>query len=262
MMHHKIILDNGLSIIVTPMPYSHSVSVAIFTGTGSCHENPEEAGISHYIEHLCFKGTRHRPTSKDISQAIEGVGGMLNASTGKEATAFWGKVTSSHFPLLLDTLSDLILNPLLRQEDIEQERSVIIEEINMSLDSPQQRVNMVIDELLWPEQPLGRDIAGSKETVASINRDQITEYFSRRYLPSNTVVSIAGDIEPEEATGRVESLFNNWTAQQVPPNDYFLDKEQISARLQVNTRESEQAHLCLAIHGLPYTHPQLRPGYT
>ncbi len=255
-MHNKAVLDNGLSIIVNPMPYSRSVSVVIFTGTGSCHENPEEAGISHFIEHLCFKGTRHRPTSKDISQAIEGVGGILNASTGKEATAYWGKVTSSHFPLLLDTLSDLVLNPLLRQEDLEQERSVIIEEINMSLDSPQQRVSMLIDELLWPEQPLGRDIAGSKETVSSISRTQILEYFSRYYLPNNTVVSIAGDIEPAETIDRVASLFNNWTTQQAPPKDYFLDQEQFSARLQVNTRESEQAHLCLAIHGLPYTHPQ------
>ncbi len=255
-MHNKAVLDNGLSIIANPMPYSRSVSVVIFTGTGSCHENPGEAGVSHFIEHLCFKGTRHRPTSKDISQAIEGVGGVLNASTGKEATAYWGKVASSHFPLLLDTLSDLILNPLLRQEDLEQERSVIIEEINMSLDSPQQRVSMLIDELLWPEQPLGRDIAGSKETVSSMSRTQILEYFSHHYLPNNTVVSIAGDIESAEAIDRVASLFNNWTARQAPPKDYFLDQEQFSARLQINTRESEQAHLCLAIHGLPYAHPQ------
>jgi len=152
-MYTKTVLDNGLRIITSPMPHSRSVSLVILVGAGSCYESKEEAGISHFAEHLFFKGTERRPTSKEISQDIEGVGGIINGGTDKELTIFWCKVASSHFPVALDVLSDLLLNSRFDNKEVERERMVIIEEIKMNLDLPQQRVNTIIDELLWPDQP-------------------------------------------------------------------------------------------------------------
>jgi len=150
-LYQKTRLDNGLRIITSPVPHIRSVSICIFIGVGSRYENEIEAGISHFIEHLCFKGTPKRPTAKDISEAIEGVGGILNGGTDKELTVYWCKVAKPSLPLALDVLVDMLLSSKLDPEDIEKERQVIIEEINMSLDSPSQRVNMLIDKLLVPQ---------------------------------------------------------------------------------------------------------------
>src|SRR4030043_1749711 len=175
-MYNKTVLDNGLRVITSSMPHSRSVSLAFLVGAGSCYESQEEAGISHFAEHLYFKGTQRRPTAKEISQDIEGIGGIINGGTDKELTVFWCKVASSHFLTSLDVLADLLLNSRFDNKDIEQERQVIIEEINMNLDTPQQRVNMLIDELLWPEQPLGREVTGYKETVSSLTRERLLNY--------------------------------------------------------------------------------------
>jgi len=254
-MYTKTMLDNGLRVITSPMPYSRSVCIVILVGAGSCHESKEEAGISHFAEHLFFKGTERRPTSKEISQDIEGVGGIINGSTDKELTVFWCKVASSHFPVALDVLSDLLLNSRFDNQEIERERRVISEEIKMSLDLPQQRVNAIIDELLWPDQPLGREVIGYKETVSSITRKQLLNYVARRYIPNNTVFSIAGDIRYEEAITQIESLFDKWVAGQVL-TDYVTNDKQAEARLRVESRDIEQAHLCLAVHGFSHFHPQ------
>ena len=237
------------------MPHSHSVCLAIFIGAGSCYEIGEEAGVSHFAEHLYFKGTQQRPTAKEVSQDIESVGGIINGSTDKELTVFWCKVASSHFPIALDVLSDLLLNSRFDGKDIEQERQIITEEINMNLDLPQRRVNMLIDELLWPKQPLGREVAGNKETVASITRKQILDYIARRYLPNNAVVSIAGDIQHEEAIAQIKPLFSKWAAGELSTG-YSTYDEQTEARLHVEPRDSEQAHLCFAVHGFSHSHPQ------
>ena len=180
-MHQKTILDNGLRLLTSEMPHTHSVSIVFFVGSGTCYETDTEAGISHFIEHLCFKGTSKRQTAKEISEAIEGVGGILNGGTDKELTVLWCKVASQHFKLALDVLVDLIRNSHFDNKDIGRERQVIIEEINMSLDSPQQRVDMLIDEILWPGQPLGRDSAGKKEVVAALTRQQILDFFHKHY---------------------------------------------------------------------------------
>lgn len=254
-MYHKTVLDNGLRVITHTMPHSPSVSLAVLVGTGSCYESQKEAGISHFAEHLYFKGTERRPTSKEISQDIEGVGGVINGSTDKEVTIFWCKVASSHFPIALDVLCDLLLHSRFDSRDIEQERKVIIEEINMNLDIPQQRVNMLIDELLWPEQPLGREVAGDKETVVSITRGQLLDYVSHRYLPNNAVLSIAGGIKHEEAMAQIEPLFHEWVIGGLGTG-YTTNDKQTAARLRIEPRDSEQAHLCLAVHGFSYLHPQ------
>ena len=254
-MYTKTVLDNGLRVITSTMPHSRSVCLAILVGAGSCYESEEEAGISHFAEHLFFKGTQRRPTSKEITQDIEGVGGIINAGTDKELTIFWCKVASSHFPIALDVLSDLLLNSLFDSKEIEQERRIISEEINMNLDLPQQRISMLIDELLWPEQPLGREVIGYKETVSSITREQLLDHVARRYMPHNTVLSIAGNIQHEEAMAQIEPLFNKWAAGELITG-YITDDKQTEARLRIEPKDIEQAHLCLAVHGFSRSHPQ------
>jgi len=254
-MYNKAVLDNGLRVITSTMPHSRSVCLAILIGAGSCYESEEEAGISHFAEHLFFKGTQRRPTSKEITQDIEGVGGIINAGTDKELTIFWCKVAKPHFPIALDVLSDLLLNSLFDSKEIEQERRIISEEINMNLDLPQQRISMLIDELLWPEQPLGREVIGYKETVSSITRGQLLNYVARRYMPNNTVLSIAGNIQHEEAVAQIESLFGKWASGELITG-YITDDKQTEARLRIEPKDIEQAHLCLAVHGFSRSHPQ------
>jgi len=254
-MYNKAVLDNGLRVITSTMPHSRSVCLAILAGAGSCYETKEEAGISHFAEHLFFKGTERRPTSREITQDIEGVGGIINAGTDKEVTIFWCKVASPHFSIALDVLSDLLLNSRFDTKDVEKERQVIIEEINMNLDIPQQRVNMLIDELLWPEQPLGREVTGYKETVSSLTRERLLDYVGRRYMPNNTVLSIAGNIQHEEAMAQIEPRFDKWPAGELV-TAYTTDDKQTKARLRIEPKDIEQAHLCLAVHGFSRSHPQ------
>ncbi len=253
MMYTRVTFDNGLRVITSSMPHSHSVSLAILVGAGSCYETVQESGISHFAEHLFFKGTQRRPTSKQLSQDIEGVGGIINGGTDKELTMFWCKVASSHFPIAVDVLSDLLLNSRFDNREIERERQVIGEEIKMGLDLPQQRVNALIDELLWPRQPLGREVIGYQETVSSITRKQLLDYVERRYMPNNTVVSIAGDINHQEAMAQIQPLLDKWAARELTTG-YVTDDKQTEARLHTEPRDIEQAHLCLAVHGFSHSH--------
>jgi len=251
----KTVLDNGLRVITSVMTHTRSVCLAFLVGAGSCYENEEDAGISHFAEHMYFKGTKRRPTAKEISQDVEGVGGIINAGTDKEMTVFWCKVADAHFPVALDVLSDLLCNSRFDSNNMEQECRVIIEEINMHMDIPQQRVNMLIDELLWPNQPLGREIIGSKETVASTTRERMLRYIRHRYLPNDIVVSIAGNIQPDEALARIETLFHDWSAGQVSEG-YVTNSGQDTPRLRVEHKNSEQVHLCLGVHGFSRFHPR------
>jgi len=253
-LYQKTTLDNGLRLITSSMPHTRSVSICFFIGAGSRYETEEQAGISHFIEHLCFKGTPKRMTSNEISTAIEGVGGILNGGTDKELTIYWSKVAQPHFPLALDVITDMLLNSKFDPVDIERERQIIIEEINMSKDLPSQRVNILIDELLWPGHPLGRYTAGSKESMAAITRNMILDYLKSHYLPDNTVVTIAGNIQHQEAVAALSQVIGNWTKRQSHPG-YLAYEEQQNPRLRVERRDTEQAHLCLGLPGLPLLHP-------
>jgi len=253
--YKKATLDNGLRIVTAAMPHTRSVSICIFIGAGSRYEAEAEVGVSHFVEHLCFKGAEKRPTSREISVAIEGVGGMLNGGTDKELTIYWCKVAQPHFSLALDVLADMLLHSRFAPLEIEKERQVILEEINMSLDSPPQRVDMLIDELLWPNHPLGRDIAGTKESVATITRDKMLEHHQQHYIPNKTVVSIAGNISHEEAVTAVSQVFAGWTRQKEPP-PYLAYQEQPFPQLRTESKDTEQAHLCLALPGLSLLHPK------
>jgi len=254
-LHQKTTLDNGLRLVTTTMPHTRSVSIYFFIGIGSRYETEAQAGISHFIEHLHFKGTPQRVTAKEISEAIEGVGGFLNGGTDKELTVYLCRVAQPHFPLALNVLVDMLLHSKFDPVDIERERQVIIEEINRSKDSPSQQVNTLIDELLWPGHPLGRDIAGSKESIAAITKDMMLDYLRSQYLPDNTVVAIAGNIQHQEAVTAVSQAVANWTNQQPRPG-YAAYQEQPNPRLKVERRDTEQAHLCLALPGLPLLHPK------
>ena len=254
-MYQKTTLDNGLRIITATMPHTCSVSICIFIGVGSRYETETQAGISHFIEHLLFKGTPKRPTSREVSETIEGVGGILNGGTNKELTVYWCKVAQSHFPLALDVLVDMLLHSKFDPQDIERERQVIIEEIHMSKDFPIQRVDMLIDELLWHNHPLGRDIAGSKESVTAITRDMMLDYREGQYTPNNTVITIAGDIQHQEIVTAVSQALGDWVNRQ-SGSGYLAYEEQQAQRLFIETRDTEQAHLCLALPGLSLLDPR------
>src|SRR5208283_2265862 len=162
-MYQKTTLSNGLRVLSSTMPQTQSVSICIFVGIGSRFETDQEAGSSHFIEHVLFRGTEKRPTSQDISEAIEGIGGVLNGGTDRENTVYWVKVAKAHFRDAFDVLADMMLHAKFDPADVEKERSVIIEEINMTNDNPSSKVGYLIDSILWSHHPLGRDIAGTKE---------------------------------------------------------------------------------------------------
>ncbi len=253
-MHQKTVLYNGLRIVTTTMEHTRSVSIYFFIGVGSRYESDAQAGICHFIEHLLFRGTARRQTAKEISEAIEGVGGFLNGGTDKEMTLYWARVSQDHFPLALDVLADVYLHSRFDSDDIEKERQIIVEEINMTKDSPHQQVHMLIDGLLWPGHPLGRDIAGTKESMAAISRDMMLGYLESRYLPKNTVIAIAGNIGHQEVVEAVSQAFGVWTNRQSGP-EFKAYREQPNPGLEVEKRDTEQVHLCLGLPGLPLTHP-------
>jgi len=253
-LYQKAVLNNGLRIVTSTMPHTRSVSVCFFIGVGSRYEDETQAGISHYIEHLLFKGTKKRATSKDISAAIEGVGGTLNGGTDKELTLYWAKVAQPHFPLALDVIVDMLRNSKFDATDMERECQVILEEINMSKDTPSQRVHLLADELLWPGHPLGRDIAGHRDSMSAITRDMIISYLESKYTPENTVVTVAGNIQHGEVVAAISRAMDNWNNPQPRPV-YLAYEERQNHRLRVERRDTEQAHLCLAMPGLPLLHP-------
>ncbi|MFC2012760.1 M16 family metallopeptidase [Chloroflexota bacterium] len=254
-MYRKVTLDNGLRVITSVMPHTYSVSIGILIGVGSRYETDAQAGISHFIEHLCFTGTKKMSSAKEISEAIEGVGGILNGGTDKESTLYWCKVPRAHFRMALGVLADMLLNSRFDGKDVEKECRIIIDEINMSWDSPAQRVGILIDELLWPRHPLGRDIAGSADSISAISRDMIIDYLRSHYLPGSTVVTVAGNIDHDEVVTAIEQTMGGWADRQ-PKSGYLAYKEQTAGRLHIETKDTEQVHLCLALPGLSLFHPQ------
>jgi predicted Zn-dependent peptidase len=254
LLHQKTTLDNGLRLVTESMLHTRSVAISFFMGTGSRYETDRQAGISHFIEHMCFKGTKKRPTSTDVCTVIEGVGGMLNAGTDKELTIYWCKVARPHFESALDVVADIVTGSVFDPAEMEKERQVIIEEINAALDSPPQRVSMLIDELMWPGHPLGRDIAGSRETVSAISRRMMLDYVAAQYRPDNAVLAIAGDICHEEMIEAVGRVLAGWKgAGHSAPFTPYRDK--IERRVRIENRETEQTQLCLSVPGLSLVHP-------
>jgi len=252
--HHRSVLEHGLRVVTTPMPHTRSVSISIFVGAGSRYEPDEVAGISHFAEHMLFKGTSQRPTPKEISEAIEGVGGILNAATDKELTVYWCKVPAQHFDLAMDVLSDNILHSRFDPADIEKERTVIMEELSMTYDSPPDLATLMIDELMWPDQALGRDTAGTRESVTAMSREDILAFVSQHYGPGNAVVAVAGLVTPEQVEGAADRFFGNWAP--TPTVRWYPAVDAASGpRVGLKSKRTEQTNLCLAVHGLASDHP-------
>jgi predicted Zn-dependent peptidase len=252
--YQKTILDNGLRIITIPMPHTHSVGMGIFTGVGSRYEGQALRGISHFIEHMMFKGTQRRPNAQQIAESIEGLGGLLNAGTGNEMTTYWAKVAHHHLPVALDVLADIFRHSTFAAEEVEKERQVILQEISRMMDDPGSWVHVLMDELIWPDHPLGWEIAGTKESVSSIQRQDLLDYMARTYTPHNTVVGIAGNLNHEYTVGLVGRELADWEVRPVPS---FLPARDPSPGpgLRVDFKETEQAHLCVGLRGLSINDP-------
>jgi predicted Zn-dependent peptidase len=236
------------------MPERLSASLVFMFGGGSRLEDDRLAGASHFIEHLFFKGTARRPTSKEIADAIEGVGGFINASTDKELTAYWTRVPAEHLHLGLDVLADIVSNSKLAPEDVERERLVILEELKMYQDQPQDYALNLLEEIIWPGHPLGRDVAGTEQSVASLSREDILEYADAQYRMPNLVIGVAGAMDERQVLAALGSRVtlqsepNGLVAPEAPPP---LNGSNVLLR----RKRTEQAHICLGVRAPSYLHP-------
>lgn len=247
-------LANGLRVITSPMPHTRSVAISIYVGAGSRYETPAESGISHFIEHLCFKGTAKRPNSQMISEAVDGVGGSMNAATDREYTVYYAKVARPHMALAMDVLTDLVQSPLFDAEEMEKERKVVIEELASVEDSPGQQVDLMLDALLWPDQPLGWDIGGTEESVAALSREMILDYTRRQYVPNNMVVAVAGAVTEEEVLELLSASLGTMARGDATPWFAALDGQQ-EPRLDLHFKRTEQSHVAIGLPGLSLLHP-------
>ena len=254
-MYQKTTLTNGTRIVTANMPNARSVTIGIYLATGSRYEDKAEMGISHFLEHILFKGTEKRPTAQALSETIEGVGGILNGETDKELTVYWCKVARPHFAIALDVLTDMITNSQFDPIEIDKERQVIIEEINRAKDSPAQEVDQITDAILWPGHPLGEDIAGTKGTVSAITRDNMIDYIAHQYAPATAVFAIAGDVNHEEMVEAVSKATGDWQSR-FTPRLCLPYNEQPNPRLRVLQKDTEQVHLCLALPGISLFDPR------
>ncbi|MDQ2831534.1 MAG: insulinase family protein, partial [Chloroflexota bacterium] len=180
-------LPNGLRLVMAPMPHVYSATAVVYVGVGSRYESAAEAGASHLIEHMLFKGTERRPTAQEISETIERLGGSLNASTDKETTAYWAKVPGEDVSTAIDLLGDLVLHSVIDAAEVRKEKRVVIEELGMAMDAPQDWVHTLVEETIWPGEALGRDVAGTRESVAKLTRARLVRYLTRHYTPHGAV---------------------------------------------------------------------------
>ncbi len=249
----KTVFDNGLILLTVPVPYVRSVAISVFVGVGSRYEPDEDAGVCHLIEHMLFKGSSRWPTARAISEAIEGIGGVMNASTGRETTLYWVKIAQPYEHVALELLADMLMHPIMDPEEFAKEQRVVIEEINMLYDSPESLAQMTINNLVWPAHPLGRDISGTRESVRNLTRDKLLAYMEEFYGPPCVVISIAGAIDPEQTRAQIEELFHNW--RQVPGRSPLPYQNTPHADARVVFKDTEQAHICLGFPGLSRNHP-------
>ena len=247
----KTVLANGVRVLSFPMPHVRSASMILTYNIGSRYETDDHAGISHFIEHMVFKGTPTRPNPEQIAEEIEGVGGILNAYTSREQTGYWAKVPSTHFVRAFSVLADMLRNSLFPPNEVEKERDVIIEEIRASEDDPTDLVGELSNRLVWDAQAVGRPIAGSEESVGRISRAAMLAYLGAHYVPANLVISVAGNITHAEVVGQAEALFGD-----LPAGDPALvdsaQWRQAVPRAALLTRPDKQANLMLTTPGLSY----------
>src|SRR6266498_2519280 len=248
-------LDNGLRLLTAAMPQVASTTCFIFLSAGSRYETAETNGIAHFAEHMFFKGTERRPTARDIGMAIDGIGGEFNAFTGKEYTGYYVKCASQHQGIALDVLTDMLRHSNFAEEEIEREKGVIVEEMNMYFDTPRDFIGGVYEDLLYGDQPLGWDIIGRKETVRAATRETFFDYLTRWYKPSRMVVGIAGRLSGD-VRAEVERLLGDLEPGEAGPRPPLEPLPNGSGpRVKVHTKQSDQAHLILGAPSRPIDHP-------
>ncbi|GCE46652.1 putative Zn-dependent peptidase [Thermosporothrix hazakensis] len=258
MNYERTTLQNGLRLLTAQMPGMRSASIGFFFSVGSRYEEDRIAGVSHFIEHMLFKGTRRYPSAKHISEAIEGVGGVFNGSTGKEITHYTARVPGEYLENVLDVLADMVRHPLFLPEELEKERNVIIEELSSTQDDPAEWVSLLADEVMWPDLPLGRDDAGTIDSVKGLKREDMLSFLNSYYRPNSLVISIAGNIDPQQSKQLVEKYFADWEAKQGPRWKLSLPPRDVSAVRSIQ-KATEQTNICLATLGVSYLSPDYYP---
>ncbi len=250
----KIILDNGLRVVFAPLKSVMSTTAIVLCGAGSRYENKKTNGISHFLEHMFFKGTKRRPTASDISHALDEIGADYNAGTGKESTAYHIKAATKHLPLVLDMLADMVWNSKFDKGEIEKERGVIIEELNMYEDTPIRKVAEVYESLLWGDQPLGWEIGGQKKNILKIVHQDFVNYIDERYSPHNMVVALAGNFNQTRALSDIKRHFGQAKRYNVTSFKPISETQRKPA-LKVSYKKTDQAHLVLGFRGIKLGHP-------
>ncbi len=250
-MHEIITLPGGLRLVIENIPHVKSVTVGVWVGTGSCRETRANSGISHFIEHMLFKGTQRR-TAKEIAEAIDDIGGQLNAFTGRDCTCFYAKVLSAHLDMAVDILADMLFNSLFDQNDMALEKGVILEEINMYEDTPEELVHDVLTEKSWQGNALGYSILGSAKSLKKITREDVLAYMQKYYTPSNCVVSVVGNFEREVLLDMLKASFGAWSdsghvLKQLATPKFMPTVTHIS-------KDIEQSHLCVGYNALARGH--------
>jgi predicted Zn-dependent peptidase len=246
-------LDNGVRVITEAMPHVRSVSVGVWIGAGSRRETSEQNGISHFIEHMLFKGTQRR-SAEDIARSVDSIGGNLDAFTAKELVCFNTKVLDEHLSLAFDVLADLVLCPLFRDEDIEKEKGVILEEIKMEADSPDYLVHEIFSSNFWKDHPLGKPILGTRETVKRFDRAMIQSFYASVYEPANLIVTAAGNLTHSRLVALVEEHFSSLRPGNPAPAE---NTPSTHARIALRNKKSlEQVHLCLGVPSYPLPHQE------
>ena len=245
-MFKKITLDNGLRIITVPKQDSLAVTVLVLVEAGSKYETKDINGISHFLEHMCFKGTEKRPRAIDIASELDGIGASYNAFTSLEYTGYYVKTEPKRFDVALDVVSDIYLNQTLAAEEIDKERGVIIEEINMYEDLPMRKVQDLFLELLYGDQPAGWDVAGKKEIIQKLTRDDFLKYKSEHYLPQSTIIVVAGQFSESEAVDKVKQAFSQIKLSPKSGKEKTKE-EQENPKTLVKFKETDQAHLVVGI---------------
>jgi predicted Zn-dependent peptidase len=252
-MYERTALPDGPRVISARLPGSRSFAVAAYVLAGSRLERREQAGVAHFMEHLTFKGTAAYPTTRAVSEAIEGVGGMCNAATDRESTVYWARLPLREARRGVDMLGELIVRPRLEDGEIDRERDVIVEEIRSYHDDASQYVYNIFDEALFGDTPLGWEIAGDERSVRSLSGDAIRAFWAASYRPANTVVAIAGDLPHDEAAGLVRAAFG--TGNGPVPGWEPAPRLPAGERLRLETRDAQQAHVVLGLPALRRDHP-------
>ena len=253
-MYRRETLSNGIRILTSPLPHIRSVCITCIITVGSRYEDANLSGVSHLIEHMVFKGSRNYPTARHISETIEGLGGVLDAGTDKELTVYTARIADEHFERACTLMADMLCYPLLDAHELSRERKVIIEELGMYRDSPQDWASVLADAAFWPDTPLGREVAGTRETVEHISRKSMVGYYGAHYVPGNLVFSVAGNIVHEHVVDVIGNLFGHCEGR-VRPTFVPCTVSQTTEAVTVEHRSTEQTNLVLMTAGIPHDDP-------